>query len=47
MGGDKKVPLKFKLYAVFYPVKIFFKSLINKFGGDKKWETLILKERKQ
>ena len=36
MGGDKKIPLKFRLYAAFYPVKIFFKSLFNKInGGDK------------
>jgi enoyl-[acyl-carrier protein] reductase I len=36
MGGDKKIPLKFKLYAMFYPIKIFFKSLINKFNGGEK-----------
>jgi len=46
MGGDKKVPLKFKLYAVFYPVKIFFKSLINKFGGDKKMGNFNLEGKK-
>lgn len=37
MGGDKKIPLKFKVYSILYPVKIFFKSLFNKFkgGGEK------------
>jgi|TARA_B100001964_G_C14254776_1_gene611788 enoyl-[acyl-carrier protein] reductase I len=35
MGEDKKIPLKFKVYSMMYPVKIFIKSLINKFGGGK------------
>ena len=37
MGDNKKLPLKFRLYAAFYPLRIFFKSLGNKFsvGGEK------------
>jgi len=40
MDGDKKIPLKFKLYAMSYPIKIFFKSLINKFTGGEKMGNL-------
>ena len=36
MSGDKKIPLKFKVYSILYPVKIFIKSLINKFTGGEK-----------
>jgi|TARA_B100001971_G_scaffold72955_1_gene67256 enoyl-[acyl-carrier protein] reductase I len=36
MGGDKKIPLKFKVYSVLYPIKIFIKSLINKLKGARK-----------
>ncbi len=46
MGGDKKIPLKFKVYARFYPVKIFFKSLINKFKGGKKMGNFNLEGKK-
>ena len=35
MGGNKKIPLKFKLYKISYPLKIFIKSLLNKLGGEK------------
>jgi enoyl-[acyl-carrier protein] reductase I len=35
MADNKKIPLKFKLYMAYYPVMIFFKSIINKFGGEK------------
>ena len=44
MGG--KVPLKFKLYAMSYPVKIFFKSLINKFTGGEKMGNFNLEGKK-
>src|SRR3989338_917490 len=36
MGGDKKIPLKFKVYSILYPFKIFIKSLINKLNGGEK-----------
>ena len=36
MGESKKIPFKFKLYLAAYPIKIFFKSLINKFNGGEK-----------
>ena len=36
MGGDKKIPFKFKLYLAAYLIKIFFKSLINKLNGGEK-----------
>ena len=44
MGG--KVPLKFKLYAMSYPVKTFFKSLINKFTGGEKMGNFNLEGKK-
>lgn len=46
MGGNKKIPLKFKVYAAFYPVKIFFKSLINKFKGGEKMGNFNLKGKR-
>ena len=46
MGGDKKIPLKFKLYAALYPVKIFIKSLTNKFKGGKKMGNFNLEGKK-
>ncbi len=36
MGGNKKIPLKFRVYSMIYPFKIFIKSLINKFKGARK-----------
>jgi len=29
----KKIPLKFRLYTMFYPLKIFMKSLTSKLTG--------------
>tara|TARA_Y100000310_G_scaffold281722_1_gene302425 strand:+ start:55344 stop:56222 length:879 start_codon:yes stop_codon:yes gene_type:complete len=46
MGGDKKIPLKFKLYMAYYPVKMFFKSLINKFNGGEKMGNFSLEGKK-
>ncbi|MCH7691003.1 MAG: SDR family oxidoreductase, partial [candidate division Zixibacteria bacterium] len=34
MGGNK-IPLKFRLYMMLYPLRIFMKSLANNFGGEK------------
>ena len=36
MGGDKKIPLNFRLYTMFYPIRIFFKSLTSKLNGGEK-----------
>jgi enoyl-[acyl-carrier protein] reductase I len=44
MGG--KIPFKFRLYSLFYPIKIFFKSKIHNFGGDKKMGNLGLNGKK-
>ena len=46
MGGDKKIPLKFKVYSILYPFKIFIKSLINKFKGGKKMGNFNLEGKK-
>ena len=44
--SEKKVPLKFKLYAMFYPLKIFMKFLINKFSGGEKMGNFNLEGKK-
>jgi len=44
--GDNKIPLKFKLYTMMYPVKIFFKSLTNKFKGGAKMGNFNLEGKK-
>jgi enoyl-[acyl-carrier protein] reductase I len=46
MGGNKKIPLKFRLYALSYPVRIFIKSLANKFKGGKKMGNFNLEGKK-
>ena len=46
MGGDKKIPLKFEVYSILYPFKIFIKSLINKFKGGKKMGNFNLEGKK-
>ena len=46
MGGDKKIPLKFRVYSILYPTKIFMKSLTNKFKGGKKMENFNLEGKK-
>lgn len=46
MGGDKKVPLKFKVYSMMYPVKVFTKSLLNKFKGGNKMGNFNLEGKK-
>jgi len=46
MGGDKKIPLKFRLYSLFYPFKIFIKSLANKLTGGEKMENFNLDGKK-
>ena len=46
MGGDKKIPFKFKLYSMLYPLKIFMKSLANNFTGGEKMEKFNLEGKK-
>jgi enoyl-[acyl-carrier protein] reductase I len=46
MGGNKKIPLKFKVYSMLYPIKIFIKSLINKFKGGGKMGNFNLEGKK-
>ena len=46
MGDIKKIPFKFKLYLAFYPIKIFLKSLINKFNGGEKMGNFNLNGKK-
>ena len=46
MGGDKKIPLKFRLYSIFYPMRIFFKSLTNKLNGGEKMGNFNLQGKK-
>ncbi len=46
MGDNKKIPLKFRLYAAFYPIRIFFKSLGNKFSGGEKMGNFNLQGKK-
>ena len=46
MGGNKKIPLKFRVYSMIYPFKIFIKSLINKFKGGKKMGNFNLEGKK-
>src|SRR3989338_788136 len=46
MGGDKKIPLKFKVYSILYPFKIFIKSLINKLKGGEKMGNFNLNGKK-
>ena len=43
---DKKIPLKFKLYMLFYPLKIFIKSLTNKIMGGEKMGKFNLEGKK-
>lgn len=35
MGEKNKVPLKFRAYMAFYPLRIFMKSLTDKMAGEK------------
>ena len=46
MGGSKKIPFKFKMYAMFYPLKIFFKSLLDKINGGEKMGNFNLEGKK-
>ncbi len=46
MGGSNKTPLKFRMYAAFYPVKVFFKSLLNKINGGEKMGDFKLEGKK-
>ena len=46
MGESKKIPFRFKLYLAAYPIKIFFKSLINKFNGGEKMGNFNLNGKK-
>ena len=46
MGGEKKVPLKFKVYSMIYPVRIFFKTLANKLIGGGKMGNFSLEGKK-
>ena len=45
MGGNK-IPLKFKLYMMMYPIRIFMKSLTSKLVGGDKMESFNLKGKK-
>ena len=45
MGGDK-IPLKFRVYSMLYPLKIFIKSLINKLKGGGKMGNFNLNGKK-
>ena len=46
MGDTKKVPLKFKLYMMMYPLKILMKYFANKFKGGKKMGKINLEGKK-
>ncbi len=44
--NDKKIPLKFRLYSMVYPMRIFFKSLTNKVMGGEKMGNFNLEGKK-
>ncbi|HJN57313.1 MAG TPA: enoyl-ACP reductase [Candidatus Woesearchaeota archaeon] len=44
--GNKKIPLKIKFYMMLYPLRIFIKSLTNKFFGGEKMGNFNLKGKK-
>lgn len=46
MGADKKMPLKFRVYMMMYPLRIFMKSLVNNFKGDEKMGNFNLNGKK-
>lgn len=46
MGNGKKIPLKFKLYMMIYPLRIFMKSLTNKLTGGGKMGNFNLEGKK-
>jgi len=46
MGGDKKIPLKFRLYLMLYPLRIFMKSLASNFTGGEKMGNFNLEGKK-
>lgn len=46
MKTIKKVPLKFKIYLLFYRLKIFLKSVTNNFKGGKEMANFNLQEKK-
>lgn len=46
MGENRKMPLKFKLYMAFYPMRIFFKSLTDKISGGETMGNFNLKGKK-
>src|SRR3989338_9613403 len=46
MGDNKKLPLKFRLYAAFYPIRIFFKSFGSKFLDGEKMGNVNLQGKK-
>src|SRR3989338_2165998 len=46
MGDNKKLLLKFRLYAAFYPIRIFFKSLGSKFLDGEKMGNFNLEGKK-
>lgn len=43
---SKKIPLKFRIYSIIYPLRIFIKYLINKFSGGEKMGNFNLKGKK-
>ena len=44
--AEKKVPLKFRLYMMMYPMRIFMKSLASSFKGDEQMGNFNLKGKK-
>ncbi len=46
MGGNKKIPLKFRLYMMLYPVRIFIKFLADNFKRGEKMENFNLEGKK-
>ena len=44
--GDNKIPLKLRMYMLLYPLRIFMKSLTNKFSGGEKMGNFNLEGKK-
>jgi enoyl-[acyl-carrier protein] reductase I len=44
--GNKKLPLKFRLYMMFYPLRIFMKSLASSITGGEKMGNFSLEGKK-
>lgn len=46
MSKNKKNPLRFKLYTILYPIKIFIKSLTNNIKSNKNMDKFNLQDKK-